>query len=54
MYYRNVYVMMAGVPGLVLAVRSGLALGQNAATANKGRKPAVSIAVDVFEPQGKQ
>lgn len=45
--------MTAGVPGLVLAVGSGLAVGQNPTTANKGRKPAVNIAVDVFGPQGE-
>lgn len=52
-YYRNVQAMTAGVPEFVLAVGSGLAAGQNATTANNGRKPAVNVAVDVFEPQGK-
>lgn len=45
--------MTAGVPGLALPVGSGLAVGRNPTTANKGRKPAVNIAVDVFGPQGK-
>ena len=38
MHYRNVYVMTAGFLGLVLDVGSGLAVGQNAAIANKRRK----------------
>ena len=38
MYCRNVYAMTAGVPGLVLGVGSWLAVGQNAAIANKRRK----------------